>query len=483
MDRQTVSDKRDELTFSLGVRLVPVLAFAGSLWLSGCEAPLEGDPAVLIAREDSVVLADNSSFTSDGGVVCDPFANNAAHPGSSLNLGLAGTLSYLTPDQPRYTSLGDYRDHAHVAPVSLFFSEVNVPTRAYDLPFVTQTGLEVKDPAGNSFYEYFAVNMEGNVQLKADDNEGLYQFALLADDGAQLHIDQGAGFETIIGDDGVHPTKMLCSNQPVVMNHATALPIKLDYFQGPRYHIALVLMWREWDGTSVESECGLSGNSRYFDSTVSPSTPKAAFTALQARGWKVLAAENFSLPSHIASNPCTNPDPLVTRVTGYLPSAVINNPSVTFTFESNYADATFECSLNGGEAVPCSSPKTYEGLADGAYTFRVNAVLGSERDPIGASHSWRIDLLPPMLTFISTTTTQTSIQIDWTTSEPTTAWVDWGSTPAAENLIPETSTYEDQHTVLLDALNPATVYYFYLNGRDLAGNSFRSNRFSSATRR
>lgn len=68
------------------------------------------------------------------------------------------------------------------------------------------------------------------------DPEGDYQIALLADDGAVLQAsDTGAGFTTLIDNDGTHPTKMACASRTVHMSRDSRIPIKLDYYQGPRY--------------------------------------------------------------------------------------------------------------------------------------------------------------------------------------------------------------------------------------------------------
>jgi large repetitive protein len=48
--------------------------------------------------------------------------------------------------------------------------------------------------------------------------------------------------------------------------------------------------------------------------------------------------------------------------------------TASFTFSSPQAGATYECSMDSASAfTPCSSPKTYTGLSEGAHTFRVRA--------------------------------------------------------------------------------------------------------------
>ncbi len=67
-----------------------------------------------------------------------------------------------------------------------------------------------------------------------------------------------------------------------------------------------------------------------------------------------------------------------------------------FAFSSDIAGARFECSLDGDEFVPCTSPTSYAGLTEGAHEFEVRAVVGPQQqiDPTPARHTWTIDLPP-----------------------------------------------------------------------------------------
>jgi hypothetical protein len=167
-------------------------------------------------------------------------------------------------------------------------------------------------------YEYFALHMESQLQLGPEDYEGDYQMAVLADDGAVLKVADGAdptAYRMLVDDDGTHPTKMGCSNRTTTtqlhMTRSSKIPMMLDYYQGPRYHIALVVMWRPVpDGTDPDVPiddplCDQSGNYEFFDPD-NASAPQANFSALQARGWRVLQNSNYVFPA-AATNPCVTP--------------------------------------------------------------------------------------------------------------------------------------------------------------------------------
>ena len=80
------------------------------------------------------------------------------------------------------------------------------------------------------------------------------------------------------------------------------------------------------------------------------------------------------------------------------PPNVTASTSATFSFTDGDATATFRCRLDDQSFAPCTSPTTYDDLAEGSHTFRVKA-----RDPAGnesaeTSYTWFIDLTNPVVT-------------------------------------------------------------------------------------
>jgi hypothetical protein len=89
-------------------------------------------------------------------------------------------------------------------------------------------------------------------------------------------------------------------------------------------------------------------------------------------------------------------DPKPQTVNGFT-----NETAATFNFTSSEAGSTFECRLDkqGTQSLgfqPCTSPRTYPGLTDGSYTFRVRATDPALNvDTNEATFSWTVNTAIP----------------------------------------------------------------------------------------
>ncbi len=84
------------------------------------------------------------------------------------------------------------------------------------------------------------------------------------------------------------------------------------------------------------------------------------------------------------------------------PSDPTTETTATFTFSADEDPVTFDCSLDGGLAEPCTSPLTYTGLSAGPHTFSVAATDGSGNVGTAPTWSWTIsDVVPPTTTITS----------------------------------------------------------------------------------
>ncbi len=310
-----------------------VIMCALALSLTGCLTEGSGSEGgtTVVAGPDDVP---GPPLTSPEHTICDPF--NAGT--SARDKGLIGNLVYLTDDQPRYSSAKDYVDNGVPVQSTLYFDKLFVPTRSWDLGFYTQAGELVLNHRDEPLYEYFGLHLESELMLAPGESPGWYQFAILSDDGATMDLRDSEGVLTpIVNNDGVHPTRMGCSMRSVYLDATSRIPFVLNYYQGPRYHISMVLMMRPLpDGVdpmapATDAECGRSGNSRYFNYNVVPSAPTATYYDLLTRGWKPLENQNYHFPD-AAENPCAPPDPLI--ITNFVIESTTRT-SVTVSWDTN----------------------------------------------------------------------------------------------------------------------------------------------------
>jgi len=141
---------------------------------------------------------------------------------------LKGDIYYI----PEGTS--SLPDFSTLTPVGSIYTKVlNVTERSFDSGF----------PGVTDRFEWFAIRYTGTFQVE---NEGEYNFRLVSDDGSRLFIDGNK----IIDDDGVHPAQSATGS---VFLSKGIHQIEVDYFQGPRYYVALQLFWTTPGGTETIS--------------------------------------------------------------------------------------------------------------------------------------------------------------------------------------------------------------------------------------
>ncbi len=107
-------------------------------------------------------------------------------------------------------------------PVGKIYTKVlNVTPRRFDSGF----------PGISNRLEWFAIRYRGRFYTK---RPGAYKFALLSDDGAKLFIDG----RLVIDNDGIHPAREKTGSVWLSRGWHS---IEVQYFQGPRFQLALVL--------------------------------------------------------------------------------------------------------------------------------------------------------------------------------------------------------------------------------------------------
>lgn len=299
------------------------LLIAVSLLTSGCAGSLtlqsnvqKKEPLDTETKTDETPKTPKEPSEEPTTPVCDPFESLQGLETGERN-GLLGKLSYLNAGDPIAESVFNFWNiHEETGTVTavngldvdLFFRWVNVPTRSFDSGFFTVEGGEpLKRADGEILVENFSVYYESNLVL-GEAAPGRYEIAILSDDGAVLKIYGAgeAGTDYLNDNDGTHPTRMSCSNTAIDLNADSQFPLELFYHQGPRYHIALILMWRKLqpgENPGQDAHCGHQSNNDWFDYSSLPATPKQHYLDLLARGWEVIPTTSFLLPDD-RTNPC-----------------------------------------------------------------------------------------------------------------------------------------------------------------------------------
>ena len=130
--------------------------------------------------------------------------------------GLRGQVYFIRHNSKRLPNF------AKLKPVgTIYTSALDVPPRAFSQGF----------PGVTDRFEWFAIDYTGRFWIQ---KPGVYEFALTSDDGAKLYIDD----RELIDNDGQH--------EPVTKQGRINLSggihrMRVSYFQGPRYMVALVL--------------------------------------------------------------------------------------------------------------------------------------------------------------------------------------------------------------------------------------------------
>jgi hypothetical protein len=260
------------------------------------------DPALRLTRSEIV--------ENYGEVSCDSLREIFDHLDRTGNTdyfrGLAGTIR-----SPRQASMADASEWSHlddyiggdtvVNRSKLFLTQLDVPTRSFTSGFPTLSGTKIKADDGSDLTEYFHIDFRSELKLGDTEDEGLYEIATLSDDGVRMSVDGDLYLEN----PGLQSTRMTCASTYVDLRRTSSLPIRVEYFQGPRDHIALMLVWRKVDeSTARDPLCDVMSTSKWFDASTVPSTPKQHFQDISARGWKVIPAHVFRIPREEYMNPC-----------------------------------------------------------------------------------------------------------------------------------------------------------------------------------
>jgi hypothetical protein len=130
--------------------------------------------------------------------------------------GLEGVIYHIPKNSKAIPNLSKIKPQGKI-----YVSALNVPPRDFTEGF----------PGVTKRQEWFAIDYTGRFWI---DKPGLYRFALTSDDGSKLYIDD----RMAVDNDGIHPAD---TKYGTVDLAGGIHKIRVEYFQGPRLQVALVL--------------------------------------------------------------------------------------------------------------------------------------------------------------------------------------------------------------------------------------------------
>jgi len=224
--------------------------------------------------EDPVNNPSDSGSGDSPATVCNPLNPEDTCVGVTPQMGLLGRLYYMTPLQHqslfnndlRNALIDDYRDFGILVPADIVMTAINVSPRSWESGFFLSTGEQVKKEDGENLFEWFHLDMSGFIELPV----GSYQFATLSDDGMRVTLND----EVIINHDGAHAPAYRCAQGVTTFVSGEKKRIRVQYFQGPRTQIAMVLLVRPL--TDSNSQLDDQNCSDFRDDLQSP--PDGALT-------------------------------------------------------------------------------------------------------------------------------------------------------------------------------------------------------------
>lgn len=131
--------------------------------------------------------------------------------------GLRGLVYHMHHNR---TKLPDFEKMKPAGP-PIYTSSLNLPPQSFSAGF----------PGVTKRNEWFAIDYTGRFWIS---NAAVYTFSLLSDDGSRLSIDG----QLVIDNDGLHPP---LEKTGTIQLTAGIHRLRVEYFQGPKFQIALVL--------------------------------------------------------------------------------------------------------------------------------------------------------------------------------------------------------------------------------------------------
>lgn len=284
------------------------------------EGGLDQVTPVIPPASNHLAVIEYVNIRSSEDYVCEPF-NSSTTSVSGTN-GLKGKLAYYdvkadadvaTASSLKVKQYWDENNNIVRPAQDLYFNQINVIPMKFDSGFTAANGSVLKKLNSQTLVEWFGIKYETLLTLKPDQAEGYYKLASISDDGVIVEAYIDNKWVEIINNDGLHSPRFMCQfqqgqNQALYLSRNSKIPLRIYYHQGPKVHIANMLLMKhlgaEIPGSAVVG-CENDNNTNLFSDPVSgPTVPSQAYLDLITAGWGVIAKENFLLPNE-EINPCS----------------------------------------------------------------------------------------------------------------------------------------------------------------------------------
>lgn len=268
-----------KLLDTMSRRQLPILTTAGLVLLTvgfqNCQRSDEYFPKDELISERNVRLCQDGTSNN---LICNPFGGPGTGDDDPSDNERAGLIGHLFEGEANWNHIGRYLDSGYQHPEAIYFSNFNVPKRSFSDGFLMGSDF-LKDRIGEKLIEWFALQVKGHLVLPSTKLEGSYHIATLSDDGIRVIV----GGNALINNPGTHAVTLDCANATVDFRAEIEKDFELQYFQGPRHHIALMVFIKriESPGTFNTANCA-AGN-----------TPED----LLAAGYEVMSPAWFTLPA------------------------------------------------------------------------------------------------------------------------------------------------------------------------------------------
>ncbi len=182
-----------------------------------------------------------------------------------------------------------------------------------------------------------------------------------------------------------------------------AIPPDTSILSGPTGVISSTIVTFTFNASETATfQCRL--NAGLFTSCTSPHVISGLTNGSQTFEVRAIDTVGNIDPTPATRTWTVDTQPPETTITSGPANGSTTVPSVTFNFTSSESGSTFECSVDGGSFLPCSSPENLS-LPNGARTFAVRAIdaVGNV-DPTPATRNWTVDAIPPAVTSVTSST-------------------------------------------------------------------------------